>query len=63
MVKMELKSANKLIVSKEKIINDLKKHVEKKNELLDKMQLDNDEINNTIKERIYEAVKKKIEAM
>jgi hypothetical protein len=31
MAKMELNSANKLIVSKDKTISDLKKHVDKKN--------------------------------
>ena len=41
----------------------MKKFIERKNELLDKMQIELYEANELTKDKIYEALKKKVEAM
>lgn len=60
---MEIKSLNKTIVQKDKTIENLHNHWQKKNDKIHQMQEEIYDLNETIKERIYEAVKKKIEAM
>jgi hypothetical protein len=45
---MELNNVHKVIIQKEKIINDLKKHCDKKNEMVDKMQIEIEQMNGTI---------------
>lgn len=63
MQKMELNNSHKVIIQKEKIIDNLKKHCDKKNEMADKMQIEIEQMSSSIQERIFKAIKQKQEQM